>query len=68
MIQSVIYEASDQTEYSLQIFAGEVDRSFLGICNKILGANPKTTLVLGDLYFSTRDQELGLVGPGQFLK
>jgi hypothetical protein len=67
IILKVIYEHSDKTEYALGFFEGE-DTSFKGVCTKILKANPDTTLNMADLYFSSRDEEIGVVESFSFLK
>lgn len=67
IILKAIYEHSDKTEYALGFFEGE-DTSFKGVCTKILKANPDTTLNMADLYFSSRDEEIGVVESFSFLK
>lgn len=60
IILSAIYEHGNKTEYCLGFFAGE-DKSFKGVCTKILEANSGTTLNMADLYFTSRDAEIGVV-------
>ncbi|WP_155823491.1 hypothetical protein [Legionella shakespearei] len=67
IILQAIYEHSNKTEYSLGFFEGE-DDSFKGVCTKILKANPDTALNMADLYFTSRDAEIGVVESFSFSK